>query len=69
MTTTTSRAPIDPVGVDLTTILRTLKLSGLKDTPRCASPRPATARSSSARSGSARRIWPPRWATSRSAGA
>lgn len=31
MTTTTS-APIDPVGADLTTILRTLKLSGIKDT-------------------------------------
>ncbi len=32
MTTTTTRAPIDPVGADLTTTLRALKLSGLKDT-------------------------------------
>jgi len=29
---TTSAAPIDPVGADLSTILRALKLSGLKDT-------------------------------------
>ena len=32
MTTTTTGAPIDPVGADLTKTLRALKLSGLKDT-------------------------------------